>query len=95
VQIDGFGSEVERSVKGAVYFWPNSVKEITEGELEHIKAKHPWLAAKLALVKVEEEKSEPSVSVSTEPEKSEEPEKTPRRSYRSSRSKPKDTEDED
>jgi hypothetical protein len=92
VQIDVFGSDVERSIKGAIYFWPNSVKEITDGELEYIKEKHPWLAAKLTLVKVEEVKAkEPKV---VEPEKFEESEKATRRSRRISRRK-SDAEDED
>jgi len=91
VQIDSFGSDVERSVKGAVYFWSNSVKEITEAELEHIKVKHPWLAAKLAPVKVEVKKP---VQATPEPEKPRKPEPE-RRSYRSSRKKSKDEEGED
>jgi hypothetical protein len=50
-QVDDFGAGVERSVKGAVYFRPNTLRSLTRGEYEHICAAHPHLASKLRVIK--------------------------------------------
>lgn len=55
-QVDDFGEGCERSKPGALYFVPGSLKQLTVGEWEHIKAKHKGFAAKLLLVPFDEDK---------------------------------------
>jgi hypothetical protein len=50
-QVDDFGAGVERSVKGAVYFRPNTLRSLTKGEYEHICKAHSHLASKLRVIK--------------------------------------------
>lgn len=50
-QVDDFGEGVERSVKGALYFRPNTLRTLTKSEYEHICEKHPKLAAKFRVLK--------------------------------------------
>jgi len=50
-QVDDFGEGVERSVKGALYFRPNTLRTLTKGEYEHICSKHAHLASKLWVLK--------------------------------------------
>lgn len=50
-QVDDFGEGVERSVKGALYFRPNTLRTLTKGEYEHICSKHEKLASKLRVLK--------------------------------------------
>jgi hypothetical protein len=49
--VDDFGEGVERSVKGALYFRPNTLRTLTKGEYEHIRSKHSYLASKLRVLK--------------------------------------------
>ena len=49
-QVDDFGPDVARSVKGALHFHPASTKSITNDEWEHLKAKHRNIAALLQVV---------------------------------------------
>lgn len=57
-QVDDFGPGVERSVKGALYFRPNTLRSMTKGEFDHIQQSHPQLAAKLKVVQDSEKKAE-------------------------------------
>jgi len=50
-QVDDFGEGVERSVKGALYFRPNTLRTVTRGEYDHICTAHPHLASKLHVIK--------------------------------------------
>lgn len=50
-QVDDFGPGVERSVKGALHFRPNTLRTLTKGEYEHICSKHSHLAKKLRVLK--------------------------------------------
>jgi hypothetical protein len=47
-QIDGFPSDCERSVQGALHVRPGSM-QLTEGELEHIRKHHKDVARRLTL----------------------------------------------
>lgn len=40
-QIDDFPAQAERSVKGAIYFHPGAVKDVTADEWAHIQKAHP------------------------------------------------------
>ena len=48
-QIEGFGSEVERSVQGSLYFRPNTIRSITQSEWDWIQ-KHESVNAKFLRV---------------------------------------------
>lgn len=49
VQVDDFPEGCERSVKGSLHLRPGS-KELTAGEWDHLKAKHPKLAAQFQVL---------------------------------------------
>ena len=51
-----FGTDVERSKPGALYFTPSSTKKITEAEGEGIKKHNPQLAASLVVLPFDESK---------------------------------------
>ena len=50
-QVDGFGTDAERSVKGALHLRPNSLATITRDEWDHIQQEYPFLAPRLRLVR--------------------------------------------
>lgn len=41
IQIDDFGSGIERSCVGAIHFRPGSVIDLTSDEYHHVKSMHP------------------------------------------------------
>lgn len=52
-QIDDFPAAAARSVKGALYFAPNTTKEMTADEWAHIQQKHAGSAASMRVIVAE------------------------------------------
>ena len=61
-QISDFGKEVERTLKGALHFTPNSVRTISDSEWEWIQRTRPELAAKLRVLKLRKAAVPPPVA---------------------------------